>query len=41
VRAETLFTAQRVRCLKEGRLLLGKVRYHNARTLATLPQPAH
>jgi hypothetical protein len=38
---ETLFTAQRVRRLKEVRLLLlGNVRYHNARTLATLPHPA-
>jgi hypothetical protein len=31
----TLFTAQRVRHLKEVRLLLlGNVRYHNARLLA-------
>lgn len=38
---EPLFTAQRVRRLKEVRLLLlGNVRYHNARTLATLPHPA-
>ena len=34
--AETLFTAQRVRRLKEVRLLLlGNVRYHNARLLAS------
>jgi len=39
--AETLFTAQRVRKLKEVRLLLlGNVRYANARTLATMPHPA-
>ena len=38
---EMLFTAQRVRRLKEVRLLPGNLRYHNARTLATLPQPAH
>lgn len=36
-----LFTAQRVRRLKEVRLLLlGNVRYANARTLATMPHPA-
>ncbi len=36
-----LFTAQRVRRLRDVRLLLlGNVRYANARTLATLPHPA-
>ena len=41
VRAETLFTAQRVRKLKEARLLVSNcVRLANARTLATLPHPA-
>ncbi|MGI4760557.1 MAG: hypothetical protein ACRYF0_07625 [Janthinobacterium lividum] len=37
---EPLFTAQRVRRLREVRLLLtGNVRYANARLLATLPHP--
>lgn len=37
----SLFGSQRVRRLKEVRLLLlGNVRYANARTLATLPHPA-
>lgn len=35
-----LFTAQRVRRLKKVSLLPGNVRYANAHTLATLPQPA-
>ncbi|WP_201980407.1 hypothetical protein [Hymenobacter rubidus] len=40
---ETLFTGQQVRRLREARqLLLGCVRYANARTLARLvPAPAH
>ena len=39
--AENLFGAQRVRRLREVRLLLtGNVRYANARLLATLPHPA-
>jgi len=39
--AMSLFTAQQVRRLRDVRLLLtGNVRYANARTLATLPQPA-
>ena len=39
--AENLCGSQRVHRLKEVRsLLLGNVRYHNARTLATLPHPA-
>ncbi|MVN77718.1 hypothetical protein GO988_15400 [Hymenobacter sp. HMF4947] len=40
-RYDVLFTAQRVRRLRDvRRLLLGNVRYANARTLATLPHPA-
>jgi len=39
--AENLFGSQHVRHLLEARLLLlGNVRYANARTLATLPHPA-
>jgi hypothetical protein len=38
---ENLFGAQQVRRLRDVRLLiLGNVRYANARTLATLPHPA-
>jgi hypothetical protein len=39
--AERLFAPQLVRRLRDVRLLVtGNVRYANARTLATLPQPA-
>jgi len=39
--AENLFGSQRVRRLRDVRLLLlGNVRYANARLLATLPHPA-
>jgi hypothetical protein len=39
--AHNLFGAQQVRRLRDVRLLLlGNVRYANARTLATLPHPA-